>query len=507
MVDKRNSTIAKNTLLLYFRQFIILVIGLFTSRVVLNTLGVEDYGIYNVVGGVVAMFGFITNALGSATSRFITFAAGKEDTDERNKTFGTILTIYYGIAVLILLLGETVGLWFVHKYLVIPPERFTAALWVYHFSVIAAVLNVLYIPYQSLIIAYEKMTAFAYISVLDAVLKLVIVYLLVITSFDKLIIYAFLILLVQSIDRFIYIIYCKKRFIESKAKAVYVPQLFKEILVFSGWTLNGNLAVMCYTQGINILLNMFFGPVVNAARGIATQVQSITLQFVSGFQTAIYPQLTKSYAQGESQRFVDLLHVSCRYSYLLIYILALPFIIKSEYILTIWLKIVPDYTVPFLSLILIFSILRSITNPVNFAVQATGDIKKYQLIEGSMGLLILPIAYICLKVFNAGPISVFWVLVIMEFITVLVRIYIGVRKIKSSLWLYCVKVLKPLLLTTFVGSSIPVIVSILTDNGLLGFVYTVLSILIWTLPSIYFLGLSNEERSIIKGKIITIVKK
>ena len=264
---------------------------------------------------------------------------------------------------------------------------------------------------------------------------------------------------------------------------------------------------MCYTQGINILLNMFFGPVVNAARGIATQVQSITLQFVSGFQTAIYPQLTKSYAQGESQRFVDLLHVSCRYSYLLIYILALPFIIKSEYILTIWLKIVPDYTVPFLSLILIFSILRSITNPVNFAVQATGDIKKYQLIEGSMGLLILPIAYICLKVFNAGPISVFWVLVIMEFITVLVRIYIGVRKIKSSLWLYCVKVLKPLLLTTFVGSSIPVIVSILTDNGLLGFVYTVLSILIWTLPSIYFLGLSNEERSIIKGKIITIVKK
>ena len=507
MVENKNSTIAKNTILLYFRQIIILIIGLYTSRVILNTLGVTDYGLYNVVGGVVAMFGFITNAMGNATSRFITFSTGKDNLKDSEETFGTILTIYYIIAFAILLLGETIGLWFLYNYLVIPEERFAAALWVYHFSVIAAVMNVLYIPYNSLIIAHEKMTAFAYISILDALLKLIIVYLLVISSYDKLIVYAVLIFLVQCIDRFIYIYYCRRKFVESKSKAIYRPKLFQEILVFSGWTLNGNIAVMCYTQGINILLNMFFGPVVNAARGVATQVQTITLNFVSGFQTAVYPQITKSYAQGDMHRLYNLLHASCRYSYFLIFMLALPFIIKSQYVLELWLKIVPDYTVPFLSLILLFSMLRSITNPVNFAVQATGDIKKFQLIEGTLGLMILPLAYIQLKVFHSGPVSVFVILVIVEFITIFVRIYIGVKKIKGSLSLYFLRVIRPIFITTIVGTSIPYVVSVLTEENFTGTILTYFTILIWTFPSIYFCGLSATEKNIIKDKVINMAKK
>lgn len=507
MSDAANSTIVKNTLLLYFRQIIILIIGLYTSRVILNTLGVTDYGIYNVVGGVVAMFGFITNAMGNATSRFITFSTGKENLKDSEETFGTILTIYYGIAFAILLLGETIGLWFLYNYLFIPEERFTAALWVYHFSVVAAVMNVLYIPYDSLIIAHEKMTAFAYISILDALLKLIIVYLLVISSYDKLVVYAVLIFLVQCIDRFIYIFYCRKKFVESKARAIYRPKLFREILIFSGWTLNGNIAVMCYTQGINILLNMFFGPVVNAARGIAVQVQNITLNFVSGFQTAVYPQITKSYAQGDMYRLYSLLHASCRYSFYLIYIIGFPLIIKSEYVLELWLKIVPDYTVPFLSLIMIFSILKAITNPIIFAVQATGNLKKFQLIEGTLLLLILPVGYLLLRFCHTGPVSVFWVLVIVEFITMFVRIEIVINQLNGSVYVFYLNVFKPLLITIIVASSVPLLVSWVTADDLVGTFVTYFTILIWTLPSIYFCGLSATEKNIIKDKVINLSKK
>lgn len=501
-----NKEIAKNTILLYFRQFFILIIGLYTSRIVLKALGVTDYGIYNVVGGVIALFGFVTNAMSNATSRYIAFAVGQNDVQIRKETFGTILTIYYIIALIIFLLGETLGLWFVYTYLVIPSERFIAALWVYHLSVFAAVMNVLYIPYNGLIIAHERMTAFAYISIMDAVLKLVIVYILLITPFDRLILYSILIFIIQCIDRFAYIIYTKKRFIETYAKPMYKAKLFKEILVFSGWTLNGNIAVVCYSQGINVLLNIFFGPVVNAARGIATQVQNVTLNFVSGFQTAVYPQITKSYAQGNLSRLYSLLHASCRISYYLMFLLALPFILKSSYILRIWLQIVPDYTTPFLCLILVFSLLRSLTNPINYAVQATGNIKKYQLVEGSLGLLILPLAYLSLKCDQTDPINVYLIMVLVEFITVFVRIYIGITQIKDSLWFFYKEVVVRILIITVIGVSFPWIVAHSTEEDLWGIILTLMSIILWTIPVVYFYGLKHAERNMIHQFVIKHLK-
>lgn len=499
--EGKNKVIVKNTLLLYFRQLVVLLIGLYTSRIVLNVLGVTDYGIYNVVGGVIVLFGFITNALGNATSRFIAFATGKKDEENSKDTFGTLLTIYCAIAIIILFLGESLGIWFVYNYLVIPPERFTAAVWVYHFSVLAAVMNVLYVPYNSLIIAYEKMSAFAYISVMDASLKLFVVYLLIISPFDKLIIYAGLLFLIQVIDMTIYMVYCKRKFVEPSVKLVYKPRLFKKILVFSGWTLNGNLAVVCYSQGLNILLNMFFGPTVNAARGIATQVQSITLNFVSGFQTAVNPQITKSYAQNDNKRMYILLHASCRFSYYLMYLFALPFLLKSICILKLWLKIVPDYTVPFLSLILVFTLLRTITNPINIAVQATGDIKRYQLIEGTMGLMILPMAFVALEFFHTGPVSVFWVLVLMEFITVFVRIYVGVLHINDSLSYFFKSVIVPIAKISIIAGFLPWLVSIITPDSLLGVFAVLFSMIVWTLPTMFILGLSKREQSLILTKI------
>lgn len=499
--EGKNKTILKNTLLLYLRQFVILIVSLYTSRVVLNVLGVTDYGLYNVVGGVIVMFGFITNALGNATSRFIAFATGKGEEENSKETFGTLLTIYYVVALTILILGESVGLWFVYTHLVIPPERFMASIWVYHFSVLTAVMNVLYIPYNSLIIAYEKMSAFAYISLIDVLLKLIVVYLLTILPIDKLIIYACLIFLIQFANRVMYLVYCKKRFTESSAKPVYRPFLFRKILIFSGWTLNGNLAVVCYSQGLNILLNMFFGPAVNAARGIATQVQSVTLNFVSGFQTAVNPQITKSYAQNDYKRMYTLLHASCRFSYYLMFLYALPFMLKPICILKLWLNIVPDYTVPFLSLILVFTMLRTITNPINIAVQATGDIKKYQLIEGTMGLMILPIAYVSLKCFQTGPVSVFLVLAIMEFLTVFVRIYVGVIHINDSLTNYFKSVVIPIVRISLISGLLPWGVSYFTSDNLLGIMAVVMSMMIWTLPTMFFLGLSKQEKSLVLAKI------
>lgn len=288
-----NKRIAKNTLMLYIRMLFTMAVSLFTSRVVLNTLGVEDYGIQNVVGGVISMFTFINGGMVSSTQRYLNFEIVKGNADRLRSVFNTALQIHALIALVIIILGETVGLWFLLEKLVIPEERMTAAMWVYQCSIIACAVNILSVPYNADIIAHEKMSAFAYISILDVTLKLVIVYLLVVSPIDKLIAYAILTLLVQLLIRYVYTRYCNKHFQESFVEWRFNKPLFKEMLSFAGWSFLGNLAAILYTQGLNMMLNIFFGPVVNAARGIAVQVQSAVHQFVSGFQTALNPQITK----------------------------------------------------------------------------------------------------------------------------------------------------------------------------------------------------------------------
>lgn len=506
-MNEDNKRIARNTMFLYIRQFFILVISVYTSRVVLNALGATDFGLYNVVGGIIVFLSFITNALSNSASRYISYAIGTNNKEEVKRTFGSFLTLYYGLALLMLIIGETVGLWFVYNYLNIPDDRFSAALWVYHFSIITTVLNLLYVPYYSLVISHERMSVFAFISIMDAFLKLGIALLISISVGDKLIVYAALIMAVSSIVRFAYTQYCKKHFPESLSKPVFDRKLFSEILKYSGWILFGSLAYASYTQGLNVLLNIFFGPIVNAARGIAVQVQSATQNFIIGFQTAMYPQIIKSYAQNNLQRMHTLLHTVCKGSFFLFFILSIPFLFKTSFILELWLKNVPDYTVPFVQYILIFSMLRALTNEINHAVQATGRIKKFQVVDGVMGLSILPIAYISVKYFNTNPTSVFVILVIVEFATVIARIGIGIPQVGDKVFLFVKDVVLPVILTFTLGILGPLVISYYTDEDYIGFLLVGICEIIWTLPIIYFLGLNGKEKMMVLNKVKEIVKK
>lgn len=506
-MNEDNKRIAKNTIYLYIRQIVVLAISLYTSRVVLNSLGATDFGLYNVVGGVVVLFSFISNALSNSASRYISYAIGTQDTQTIGRTFGSFLTLYYFLAIGILLLAETVGLWFVYNHLTIPADRFSASLWVYHFSIAAVVLNLLYIPYHCLIVAHERMSAFAYISILEAVLKLIIALLLSIAPFDKLIFYSALTLILGFFIRFVYIAYCKKNFQESSSKCVWDRNLFAEILKYSGWVLFGSLAYTTYTQGLNVLLNVFWGPVVNAARGIAVQVQSATQNFIVGFQTAMYPQIIKSHAQKNLTRMYLLLHTVCKGSFFLFYVLALPFLLKAPVILELWLKDVPDYTVEFTRCILAFSMLRALTNEINHAVQATGNIRTYQIVEGLMGLTILPISYVALKFLNVDPVMVFVIMVLVELVTVIARIKIGIPQIGDSIRIFLKDVILPVLLVSIFGSILPLFVSFFVDDNLLGLFIVLVSELIWTVPIIFFVGLKKQERSLIYQKVISIVNK
>lgn len=505
-IPSNNKRIIKNTLLLYVRMLLLMIINLYTSRVILNTLGVEDYGINNVVGGIVIMFGFLSGSLGAASSRFITFDLGKGDVDIMKKTFGNIVTIHLLIASIILILGETIGLWFVLNKLQIPASRMTAALWVYQFSIFSFVLNVISVPYNASIIAHEKMKAFAYISIADAILKLLVVFLLVIIPFDKLIMYSFFIFCIQIFDRIIYGTYCLRNFEETKSRLSYNKKLFKEILSFAVWTMNGNLAVIGYTQGINVLLNLFFGPTVNAARGIAVQVQTVVQSFCNNFQMALNPQLTKSYAQKDLTHMHSLLKSSSKFSFFLLFIISLPLMLEAPLVLKWWLGMVPEHTVNFLRLILCSSMLIALSNPLIISVHATGKLRKYQLIEGSMLLCIVPIAYILLKYWNIPPELVFIVHIIIEILTQYARINIVLPMISMNKKDYLKEVVLPIILVTTISSIIPLFVFYyLTESSILNFFIICTVSVISVLIGIYYWGCNKNERSFISQKLKTIL--
>lgn len=505
--SQNNKRIAKNTLLLYIRMIFMLVISLYTSRVVLNTLGVVDYGINNVVGGVIAMLGFLTNSLGAASSRYITYDLGKGDMSVMKRTFGNILTIHFILAAIILVIGETLGLWFMSTQLQIPQEREAAAMWVYQFSIFSSVLAVISVPYNATIIAHEKMSAFAYISIIDAVLKLLIVYLLVVIPYDKLIIYAILFFCIQVFDRVVYGIYCTKHFEETHTKLRYNGNLFREIFAFAGWTMNGNLAVMGYTQGLNILLNIFFGPAVNAARGIAVQVQNVCQQFCTNFQMALNPQLTKSYAQNNLDEMHRLLIKSSKFSFYILFFIVLPLIFKAEFVLKLWLGIIPEYTVNFLRLILVVGLLYTLSNPIIVSVHATGRLKKFQIIEGTMLLTIVPIAYILLKFFHIRPEYVFIVHIIVELCTQYARLRIVLPMIGMKFGDYLKYVILPILLVVIMSPWFPYVANETIHGQWISF-FAVCVICVFCISGcVYFIGCTDSERIFIKEKLFGILMK
>ncbi len=501
-----NIRIAKNTLLLYFRMLLIMGIMLFTSRVVLNTLGVEDYGIYNVVGGIVAMFGFINGSMSSATQRYITFALGKGDKQRLSTVFSTTLQIHTLIAAIIVLLGETIGVWFLYNKMQIPPDRLDAAFWVLQCSIVDAVVMIVSVPYNSDIVAHERMSAFAYISILEAVLKLVIVYMLVVSPFDKLVVYAILLLLVQVLIRFCYSIYCNRHFEETKYRHVWDKALFKEMTGFAGWSMFGNLSAVFFGQGLNMLLNVFFGPVVNAARGVAVQVQNAIQQFVGNFQMALNPQITKNYAKGEMQEMHKLMFRSARFSFFLLFFLSLPVLFETNFILTVWLKTVPENTIVFLRIMICTSLIYTLSNPLIVANQATGQVRKYQAICGSILLMILPVSYVCLRL-GLPAYSVFIVHFMMESLTQMVRMYllrplIGIRIRDYFRYIY-----SPVLLVIAVSVILPAIVYFnMEDTVVRFFVVGILCVLSVSLAA-YTLGLSSNERVFVRAKALSVLHK
>lgn len=504
--SENNKRIAKNTLMLYFRMLLMMAVNLYTSRVILQVLGVEDYGIYSVVGGVIGLFSIISGSLSAATQRFVTFGLGNNDREHLRRVFSTSIYIHVVMSVLIVVLAETVGLWFLNNEMQIPTDRANAAMWVYQCAVISSVIMIMSVPYNATIIAHEKMGAFAVISLLEVFLKLGIVYLLLLFSVDKLILYAILLVITQFCVRCCYTIYCKRHFEETKIQKVKDVALAKEIGLFSMWSLMGNAAYVSYTQGLNVLLNMFFAPTVNAARGIAIQVQSAINQFVQNFQTALNPQITKSYAAGNLPYMHNLVFRSARFSYFMLLILSLPILIETEKILNLWLTVVPEYTVTFLRLILLTTWINSIANPMIVSVKATGKIKRYEFVVGGIMLLILPMSYVFLKL-GYPPYIVFVVHLCMECVAQIARVIITRNLIGFSVSSFMRSVVLRILSVTIVALILPLSLYVLLDDSISSFLVVCFSSVLSCGLSIYLLGLTNSERYMIVAKVKPLLGK
>lgn len=502
----KNKRIAKNTLALYVQMFIGMLIALYTSRVVLNVLGVEDFGIYNVVGGVVAMFGILNSAMASSTSRFITFEMGQGNRERLKLVFSMSVLIHLLIALLLCLIAESAGLWFLETRLQIPPLRMTAAVWVFHFSVISAFISIINVPFSAAIIAHEKIAVYAGFSILDIVLKLVVVFLLQAIDFDKLKIYAVMMLVVQVMMQIIYWVYCYRKFDEVRIGTRWNKPLFKEMTSFAGWSLFGDSAVLLFTQGVNILLNVFFGTAVNAARGIAVQVQGVLSRFIVGFQTALNPQITKSYAANDLDYMHKLIYASSKYSFVLLLLLSLPVFLSTENILTWWLKIVPEHTVAFVRIMILISLVDSLANPLILAAKATGRIKVYQSVLGSLQLLIVPLGYVALKS-GLPPESVFIVHLVTALIGQMLRVWLIRDMIQLPLRDYFDRVVYRCGLVLLLSPVLPCITYSVLNESLyrFGTVLLVSGISILTLA--YLLALDKAEKLFLVNSVHLIMRK
>lgn len=409
--------------MLYVRMLLTMAVTLYTSRVVLGVLGIEDYGVYNVVGGIVIMLSFLNTAMSVATQRFLSYSIGQNDKEELSKVFCSSVWIHYIIAGIIFLLAETIGLYFFEHCLSIVPERMYAAAYVYQFSIFTFMVNIVSVPYNACIISHEKMDVYAYVSIVDVVLKLIIAYILVCLDYDKLILYSILIFIVSLIPRLIYQVYCQRNFAECHLKFVWDKGLLKKLISFSGWSLFGGIAYIAKSQGVNILLNIFFGVTLNAAWGISQQVNAAVLSFIQNFGTALNPPIIKAYASNNRDYFLSLFFNGMKYTFFLSFCFILPLLLETEYVLSLWLWKVPKYTTLFVQLILVVVLLEVFAQIIGTMVQATGRIKCYQLIIGGILFMNLPLSYFVLKITN-NPIYVMYVAVLLALISTIVRFWI-----------------------------------------------------------------------------------
>lgn len=504
MVSHAENTkrIAKNTLMLYVRLMFGMVVALYTSRVVLNTLGVVDYGIYNVVGGFVAMFSMISGSLSGSVSRFLTFELGRGDMERLKITFATSLLIHVALAFIVLILAETLGLWFLNHQLTIPADRLYAANWVFQASVISFMLGLFSVPFNASIASHERMTAFAYIGILDTTLRLLIVLFIAYSPFhfDRLIVYALLLVAVSMSLQGVYLWYCRKHFEECRFRFRFNKKCWKEMSSFAGWNFIGSSSTLLKDHGVNILLNLFIGPVLNAARGVAGSVNTAVTSFAGNFMTALGPQITKSYATNDRVYMISLVERGSRFSFYILWVLMLPILFETEFILTLWLKQYPEHTVNFVRLTLLLSLCEVLSNTLITLQVATGKIRNYQLAVGGMQMMNFPLSYLCLKM-GLPPESVLVVALIVSVMCLLLRLYFLRLMVGLSARSFLRNVGVNVLTVVFTSVVFPTITFCIFPEGVLRFCMVVFISVVSTIFAIVWVGCSQSERLFIREKV------
>lgn len=495
-----NSRIAKNTLLLYFRMFITMAIYLYTSRVVLNTLGVENFGIYDIVGGIVSTLCFFNSSMATSTQRFLNYEMGQDNSKALREVFVNAVNSHYVIGIIAVVVLETVGLWFVYNKLNIPARQFDAALWVFHCSVFALFVSIISTPYNAAIIANERMGIYAYFSIVEVILKLLIVYLLVVIPYNKLAVYGLLTLAVTVVMQTLYFMYCFKNFKECRYMWNWNGRLMKKMFFFSGWMLFGCISDMLSKQGVNILINIFFGPIFNAARAIAAQVQGAIYSFVANFMMAVRPQIIKSYSAGEYSYMYRLVFSSSKLSFYLLFILATPVLLYTEFILQLWLKIIPDYCVLFTRLVLVEILISSAYFPIAQINQASGKIRNYQMAISAIFLLCFIVTYILYKI-GMPVYSTFIISLVLAIVGLFVRVYILKRDNDFPASTYLLKVMLPLVPVAGLSLVIPVLIYNYTETTFLIFVFNTFIGFVSSVIVIWMCGLDDAEKGFITEKI------
>ena len=480
-----------------------MVVAFYTSRVILQMLGAEDYGIYNVVGGIVTMMGFLNGALGASTSRFLTYELGKGNGQLLNRTFSASLNLHICVSLLVLIIGETVGLWFFSNKLVIPEERMMAAFWVYQFSIITTMINFTQVPFNATLIAHENMSIYAYVGLYEAFSKLGIVYLISISPIDRLIFYALLLMLNQLGVQSFYRYYTVKRYEECRFRLIWDKHLYKKLMGYSGWDLFGGVAVVCQGQGINILLNMFYGPVVNAARAIAVQIQGAVSMFVTNFLMAVRPQVVKSFAEGNMMKMYSLTFYAAKFSYLLMLALVLPICFEMDFLLKLWLgDNVPDFTNIFATIVLLTYLMETFHSASLMSYHAIGRIRTGNIVGGTLMITALPISFFLLRA-ELPAYCVFWAIFIVNFILMFFGWWIIHRYVSFSYLELITKVYLPSILVTVCGLITPLIIVNTMDEGWLRLVILFSLTEIGLLVSAFYMGLNKEERL----RIISVINR
>lgn len=493
MPSSNNKRIAKNTLFLYMRMLVLMAITLYTSRVVLQQLGVSDFGVYNVVGGVVAMLSFFNTSMSTATQRFIAYALGKKDVKLENDTFAMAVIIHVMIAAGLVILAETIGLWIFHKYLVIPPESRSAAIFVYHFSVLTAIAGILVVPFLALVTAHENMQIYAYFSIIEGLTKLGVAFALIFIATEKLKLYAILVFLAALTVDCMWIVYCRLKFPTCKIKIFWDKGLFRGIVSFVGWQTVATFGAMLKTQGVNIVLNSFFGPLLNAARGIAVQVNSALMGFVGNFQVATNPQLTKYYAQADMGNMRRLTIQSSKMCFMLMLLVSAPILMETEPILKLWLGEVPKYSVLFVRLCLIANLANFMSSNIDYAALASGRIKWYQLICSIINACNLPIVYVAYRL-GAPAMAMYLIEIALSVITLVVRLLFIRQIIALPVRVYCTKVLLRDMLTCCAVFAPCILIQQWIGTGLTGTLLMLGLTVGITVLFIFTLGFNSGER-------------